>query len=717
MFEVTIYQKTNSRGIKNSPSGFTTEFTVKQGDTETLSQAVSFDNCPAKYHNGYRRGDNFIQADCILADIDNSHSDNPTEWITEEDVAKLLCNVAFYWYPSRNDMKEKDGKAPRPKRHFIFPIDTVTSAVEYTTLMKWLIDTFPNLYFDKAVKGAAQLNFGVENAKVYYIDGEINLSDFMKSYKTDSQHTDKEKPKKKKSEKKSHSNLIDIIPEGQRNNTMLRFANCTLKRYGENDGLSYQVFLKESEKCSPPLEEKELESIWDSALNFYYDVILPDKDYIPPQQFSAFQLQVTDKNSYADLLSVDKDYRRLNIATCKLFLKAYGITIQLNDMSTRKEITGLPSRFNLEDSENLLETLLADTVQLNSYKINRNLPIPNLLNVIANENHYHPVIKLLNEEPWDNTDRLTELYEIMGITNSFYKTLIEKWLIQTIAVLYNDVNNAFSPENVLVLQGEQGIGKTQLFRHLAIKNEFFLDGAVLDMRNKDTLMAATRVWICELGEIDSTTTKKQSALKGFLSKQIDSIRDVYARSPKHRVRRTSFCGTVNPKEYLTDETGNRRFWTIPITKIDLEKVFDKNPEWYTQLWRQIQVEYNRNPKGYLLTQEEQATVSLCNKEFETLVAGEDEFMTMFDTNCEISKWKNLYTAAQIADVINSKYTGVNVSSINVGKQLIPKINQRLGVEILTKKTNGSKFYYLPPLSDENAPKSLPPYIAPPKKMK
>lgn len=230
-------------------------------------------------------------------------------------------------------------------------------------------------------------------------------------------------------------------------------------------------------------------------------------------------------------------------------------------------------------------------------------------------------------------------------------------------------------------------------------------------------LGATRVWICELGEIDSTTTKKQSALKGFLSKQIDSIRDVYARSPKHRVRRTSFCGTVNPKEYLTDETGNRRFWTIPITKIDLQKVFDKNPEWYTQLWRQIQVEYNRNPKGYLLTQEEQATVSLCNKEFETLVAGEDEFMTMFDTNREISQWKNTYTAAQIADVINSKYTGVNISSINVGKQLIPKINQRLGVEILTKKTKGSRFYYLPPLYDNNDPKNLPSYIAPPKKMK
>ncbi len=90
---------------------------------------------------------------------------------------------------------------------------------------------------------------------------------------------------------------------------------------------------------------------------------------------------------------------------------------------------------------------------------------------------------------------MNELYEIMNVTDDFHKILVRKWMLQTIAVLYNSTHNSVTAENMLVLQGAQGVGKTQLFRHLAIKNEFFLSGAVLDMRNKDTLMAATRVWI------------------------------------------------------------------------------------------------------------------------------------------------------------------------------------------------------------------------------
>ncbi len=104
-------------------------------------------------------------------------------------------------------------------------------------------------------------------------------------------------------------------------------------------------------------------------------------------------------------------------------------------------------------------------------------------------------MELLNKDGWDSIDRLNELYEIMNVTDDFHKILVRKWMLQTIAVLYNSTHNSVTAENMLVLQGAQGVGKTLLFRHLAIKNEFFLSGAVLDMRNKDTLMAATRVWI------------------------------------------------------------------------------------------------------------------------------------------------------------------------------------------------------------------------------
>ena len=75
--------------------------------------------------------------------------------------------------------------------------------------------------------------------------------------------------------------------------------------------------------------------------------------------------------------------------------------------------------------------------------------------------------------------------------------------------------------SIAVLQGAQGIGKTQLFRHLAIKEQFFKGGASIDTRSKDSLMSAVKVWICELGEIDSVTKREQSEVKAFLTERID----------------------------------------------------------------------------------------------------------------------------------------------------------------------------------------------------
>lgn len=681
-FYMTLYYNTVRQNAKNAK--YPNKLVIF--NTEDLKKAVAYDHVCAEYKDNYRKKSNYIQSDCAMFDVDNSGTDNPDEWITPEDVQKAFPDVPFYASYSRNHMKPKDGKAPRPKFHVYFPDMQIKDRLEYERYKEAVCRYF--LHFDFNAKDAARFFYGVENPTVEYFDGNTLLYDFMQSVNTDNGHAvKKELPD------------TDIIPEGQRNTTMLKFANRILKRYGENDGISYQAFLKESERCSPPLEETELDDIWKSACKFYHKTIQNDVNYISPQQYSPFELDVTDGNALAKLISVEKENRRFNIDVCRTFLQAFGITVKLNDMNNCHEINGLPSKFNLEEADKLLETLLIDTAKKLSYKGVSDKSVHSILNLIANENHYHPVLKLLSEKQWDGNDRLNQLYQIMGITETLHKTLVKKWALQTIAVLYNSSSNPVFAENMLVLQGGQGVGKTQLFRHLAIKNEFFLGGAVLDMQNKDTLMAATRVWICELGEMDGTTRKKQSALKGFLSKQTDNFREPYAPKEIHRCRRTSFCGTVNPTAFLTDETGNRRFWTIPIQSIDLDKVFAYDSEWYAQLWRQIQTEYLENPKGYLLTKEEQDSVNLRNEEFETLVQGEDEFMTMFDTDCDISCWTVRLTAAQIAKHLNEEFRSLNISSVSVGKQLIPKIEKRTG-KTFPRIKSGKQYIYCPPFSKD-----------------
>ena len=671
-----------------------------------LETVVSYDHVCAEYKDGYRKNSNFIQSNCSMFDVDNTATDTPDEWITPEHVREAFPDVPFYVSYSRNHMKQKGDKAPRPKFHLYFPDTVFTDSQEYSKHKKSVCNYFKK--FDQNAKDAARFFFGVPNPKVEFYDGNMLLFDFMQTVSVSEETNQKSTDTEIK---------LDNIPEGQRNATMHQYALKVLTRYGADDGTAYQAFRNESQRCSPPLDNSELNQIWNGAVAYYNSDIKISADYVPPELYNLgvmninFELPIADYNELLKLCKVKKKKRIFNIDVCRMFLKTFGISIRYNDMSHDYEITAPTTVINGENRFELLATILEDTIIKLAYKRGRKAVIYGILDVIANENRYHPVIDLLKKEPWDNADRLTDLYHIMGISDEFHKVLVRKWLLQTIAILFNSNDKPISSQGILVLQGGQGIGKTEFLRHLAIKNEFFKGGSVLDMKNKDTIISATRVWICELGEIDSTTSKKQSELKAFITEQYDRYREPYARKEVKRLRKTSFCGTVNPTAYLTDETGNRRFWTIPVQSIDLNKVFSSDSEWYTQLWRQIYSEYKQNPMVYLLTNEEQNTLNRSNEKFETLVQGEDEFITVFDISADYSLWTNRMTAAQIADELNSRFKSLHISSMSVGKNLIPRIEKRTGKTFARKTVHGRNFILCPPFADDSEYKTQTPVLS------
>jgi len=141
-------------------------------------------------------------------------------------------------------------------------------------------------------------------------------------------------------------------------------------------------------------------------------------------------------------------------------------------------------------------------------------------------------------------------------------------------------------ELVLVLQGGQGAMKTTWFKSLLPKTmrEYIVDGAHLDPADKDTVKRCISCWICELGELDATFRRADIArLKAFLSNERDTIRLPYDRVDSSFRRKTSFGASVNPKVFLVDDTGSRRFLTLAITKcqpitLDMQQV-------WAQVWQ------------------------------------------------------------------------------------------------------------------------------------
>ena len=238
---------------------------------ETLKEAVSKDYVCACYRNNYRSNANFICANCLPVDCDNDHTENPEEWMTVDDVKKAFPGVWFAVQYSRNHMKEKRGKAPRPKFHILFAIDEISNKDEYAELKKKVRSIFP--YFDSNALDAARFFYGTEDARVEIVNGNISLNKFIADYE-DEEEFDRDFGK---------------IKEGSRNATLSRFAAVVLKKYGDSDE-AYKAFMEKAAKCEPPLEDEELATIWRSAKSFFKR-ISASPDYIPPEKYN-------DENSY-----------------------------------------------------------------------------------------------------------------------------------------------------------------------------------------------------------------------------------------------------------------------------------------------------------------------------------------------------------------------------------------------------------------------------------
>ena len=221
--------------------------------------------------------------------------------------------------------------------------------------------------------------------------------------------------------------------------------------------------------------------------------------------------------------------------------------------------------------------------------------------------------------------------------------------------------------------------------------DLFAEGVSIDLNNKDTVIQSTGVWIAEMGELDSTLKREQSALKAFLTAARDTYRMPYARAQIRKPRRTSFCATVNPKEFLNDETGSRRFWVIHPNGIDVERIRGLSADWLKQMWRQVYEQlYLPNPQGFRLTKEERAMLQAENGQYEKPLPGEIEIMDRLNFEAPERMWK----WRKVSELLNGACVR-GVSAAQAGKVLakLAKTDSRVQM----KNVHNVRQYRLPPL--------------------
>ena len=237
--------------------------------TDELSAKLAFstDMVCARYKNNYRNTANFEVANALPGDCDNDHSEIAADWVTPEDIADLFADVPYVLHYSRHHMKPKGEKSARPRFHIVFLIDPERDADRYTALKQRLLAAFP--FFDANAMDAARFLFGTEDPQVIYHPGTITLNAFLDDLENE----------------QAFANMGRAIPEGSRNSTMSRIGARIIKRYGDTPE-AIELFLQAAGQCSPPLEERELESIWAGKQRLYAK-ICKQPGYVPPDAYNS----------------------------------------------------------------------------------------------------------------------------------------------------------------------------------------------------------------------------------------------------------------------------------------------------------------------------------------------------------------------------------------------------------------------------------------------
>ena len=645
-------------------------FKAEVKTVDDLEKIARFDHVCGEYADGtntrknaikgYRSKKTFRKADCLPVDCDNTNPDPlaedipASEWKTPADVRAAFPDVPFYVVYSRNHMKEKNGKTARPKFHVYFIINDMTSEKRLAKLKKDVQKYFPA--FDPAALDMARFLYGVENPKVEFYDGDTPLDTFMEQ----------------------RTVLPETIPTGERNSTLSKYAAKILKRHGDT-AEAEALFYKASERCEDSLEDDELKTILGSARAFYHGTIEKSADYLSPDEYEE-----------AD----DAGKKPVTSDTIKQILQKMSVCVRLNQITGKVEIEGMPPQHSKGNAANVLPVLV------NDYLTKRRMPcakqtLDDCLVLIEDENRYNPVEKMFESTQYDGIDRLKELAEILGVEgNKTYVLYLRKWLHQCVAMALNDEMSPYGADGVLVIRGPQGAGKTLFCSRIAMKAEWFAEGVSIDLDKKDTVIQATSVWIAEMGELDSTLKREQLALKAFVTACCDTYRQPYARVATTKPRRTSFCATVNPQEFLNDETGSRRWWVVEPTKIDCQKLKELPECWFQQMWAQVYTElYLPNPQGFRLTEEERTKLQADNEKYNKPLPGETEILDKLAWDSPVCQW-DWYTVTEVRDNLMLK----PLTTSQIGK-VLKKLAER-DERIMTKKPSNKSCYYLPSM-DKN----------------
>lgn len=259
------------------------------------------------------------------------------------------------------------------------------------------------------------------------------------------------------------------------------------------------------------------------------------------------------------------------------------------------------------------------------YDITGKEKIADALTAVLTRHSYHPIRDYLNGLTWDGVPRLDRIIiDYMGAEDSeLNRAMSRKHFVAAVARVFNP---GCKYDYCLIMSGAEGIGKSTLLRVMG--GRWFND-SITTLEGKEGMEQLRRAWVVELGELSSIKRSDVEQVKAHLSKQVDIYRAAYARRVLEHPRQCVFCGTTNEALFLKGDTGNRRFWVIPVVA-ELRKYRDWNEAIRRdrdQLWAEA-VHYYKQGEPLYLSEELEAQAKQRQQDFND--DNDDPIVAMLD---------------------------------------------------------------------------------------
>jgi putative DNA primase/helicase len=221
------------------------------------------------------------------------------------------------------------------------------------------------------------------------------------------------------------------------------------------------------------------------------------------------------------------------------------------------------------------------------------LPIAQLAKHVVNRAMLVPINPLadkLRALTWDGVKR--PLWRYAGAKENVWTlAAFERWFLGLIGRI---LNPGLKHDIMLVLEGDQGLGKSAFFEVLAQPCGYDGFGELLRLTGLDdaSMMKIDGKLIVEMSEMGAYRKADSNAFKAILVSRVDEYRRPYAEEYVKVPRTCVFAGSLNPTgQYLTDTSGNRRIAPVKVVgrplldelRADLDQIYAEGIVRYTAL--------------------------------------------------------------------------------------------------------------------------------------